>query len=191
MRLETIAILILVGCKADSKSARNDPQLASLRLSTASPMFPSEVVLHERDGKGKVAYLGMDVEPKSPKRGDVADLTHYFRVLEPMTGEWDVFVHGETMEGHRVLVADHAPVFGKLPITVWERGEIWADKHKVLISPEMAGGTLVFYVGLFKGDLRATVEGPPNSQDGKDRIRAAAVRVGDAPADDLPETTVA
>jgi hypothetical protein len=88
------------------------------------------------------------------------------------------------------LVADHAPIFAKVPVTVWERGEIWADKHKVLIPPDAPGGTLVFYAGLFKGDLRATAFGPPGSQDGRDRIRAAVVRIGDAPADDLPETTV-
>ena len=190
MRSWLALILIPLGCKEDPKAARNDPQIAPLRLTEARPAFPSSVVLHERDGKGKLAYLGVDVEPKSPSRGDLVELTHYFRVLEPMSGEWDVFVHGETPEGGRVLVADHAPVFGKLPVTVWEKGEIWADKHKVLIPPDAPGGTLVFYAGLFKGDVRATAEGPPGSQDGKDRIRAAVIRIGDAPTDDLPETTV-
>jgi hypothetical protein len=101
-----------------------------------------------------------------------------------------VFVHGETADGQRIFVADHAPIFGKLPVTVWERGEIWADEHKVLIPPDAPSGTLLFFAGLFKGDVRATVEGPPGSQDGRDRVRAAVVRIGAPASDDLPETTV-
>jgi hypothetical protein len=190
MRSWPFLLSLAFACKADPKAARNDPSIAALRLEKAAPAFRSEVVLHERDGKGKVAYLGLDVDPKSPAPGDLVELTHYFQVVEPMTGDWDVFVHGETAEGQRILVADHAPVFGKLPILVWERGEIWADKHRVLIPPDAPPGTIVFFAGLFKGDVRATVEGPPGSQDGKDRVRAAVIQIGQAPQDDLPETTV-
>ncbi len=190
MRRGWSLLLCLLACKADPKAARNDPAIAALRRSSASPMFPSKVVLHERDGRGEIAYLGVDVAPAHPARADVVDVTHYFQVLEPMSGDWDVFVHGETPAGQRVLVADHAPILGRLPPSVWEKGEIWADPHKVLIPPDAPGGTLVLYAGLFKGDVRATVEGPPNSQDGHDRIRAAVLPIGEARADDLPETTV-
>jgi hypothetical protein len=104
MRSWLFILALVAGCKADPKAARNDPAIAALRLERASPAFPSQVVLHERDGKGKLAYLGVDLEPKSPGPGDLVDLTHYFQVLEPMTGEWDVFVHGETADGQRIFV---------------------------------------------------------------------------------------
>lgn len=180
-------LLLISGCKTDPKE---DPRVLKQRLTAASPRFPSKVRLHERDGSGEVLYLGMDMEPDKPKRGDLITLTHYFETKKAPAGDWDVFVHGETPEGGRVLVADHAPVFGRLPTSVWEGGEIWADTHKVLIPEDAPGPTLVLYAGLFKKDMRMTVEGPPGSHDGRNRIRAASILLPGAGSEELPVTTV-
>jgi hypothetical protein len=185
--MRCVWLALLIACKSDPD--RDDPRVVALRIASPKPRFQSETVLSERDGRGRIEYLGLDVEPPAFAPRDVIQLVHYFRVVEPVSSEWDVFVHGETPEGERVLIADHAPVLGKLPTTVWEKGDVWSDPHKVLV-PDAASGTLVFYAGLFKGDLRMTVEGPPRSHDGRDRVRAAAIRLGGSAADDLPETVV-
>lgn len=180
-------LLLMTGCKSDPKE---DPRVQAQRRSSVSPAYPSGVVLHERGGAGEVRYLGLDVDPAKPKRGDLVTLTHYFETMKAPAGDWDVFVHGETPEGARVLVADHAPVLGRLPSSVWEAGEIWADTHKVLIPADAPGSTLILYAGLFKGDMRMTVEGPAGRHDGRNRIRAAAIPLAGRSKPTLPKATV-
>lgn len=189
-RTAVVFVLIsLIGCKADGP--RRDPSADRWKRSKATPRFTSEAILHERTGTGEVAYLGMDVDPETPKRGSVVTLTHYFKAIQPMNGDYDVFVHGEIPgRGGRVLVADHAPVVGRAPTNTWQKGEIWADVHKVAIPDDVPSGTIELRVGLFKGDVRFTVEAPPGGSDGENRVRAAALKLTGPVNDGLPVATV-
>jgi hypothetical protein len=134
----------------------------------------------------------MDVDPASPKPGDVVTMTHYFSVIQPVVGMYDVFVHGEVPGGgQRVLVADHAPVVGKLATNSWKKGEIWSDPHRVAIPTEVPSGTIELFAGLFKGDTRFTVEAPPGGSDGRNRVRVGQLKLtGAVVKDDLPVATV-
>lgn len=161
-------------------------------LTTApSPMIPSSAILRERSGTGRIAYLGLDLDPKTPERGQVVRVSHYFRVLAAPSSDYDLFMHGELPDGARVIVADHAPLAGRLPTSRWREGELFRDDDTILIPKDAASGTIELFVGLFKGDVRLTVEAPPGGSDGQDRIRAGRITLaGPAPADDLPEITV-
>lgn len=189
-RLILVVILALVGCKAKREVGADAERWKRMEV---SPKLPSQAILHEPDGTGEVKYLGMDVDPAEPTRGSVATVTHYFEAVRPVVGEFDVFVHGDLPSGGgRVLVADHAPIVGRVPTNAWKPGVIWADEHRIAIPDDVGAGTLELWVGLYKGKARMTVEAPPGGTDGRNRIRAATLRLGGpSPADDLPETTVA
>lgn len=156
-------------------------------------MIPSRAVLHERSGRGVIEYLGFDFEPKTPERGQTLELVHYFRVVEPPTGDYDVFVHGEMPGGGaRAFVGDHAPADGRFLTSRWKTDEIWPDKHRVLIPKDYGANAIELYVGLFKGEVRLTVEAPPGKSDGQDRIRAGTIQLGgEAVKDDLPIANIA
>ncbi len=170
----------------------NSPELEPFRVAQPKPHFASEATFKERSGSGEIAYLGLDAAPLSPKRGEVVELTHYFAVRSTPTGDYDIFVHGDVPgEGGRVLVADHAPLFGKLPMRAWKVGDIWADRHRVKIPDDAAASHLELYVGIFKNEARWTVQAAPGAQDGQNRLRAATLKLdGPAPADDLPVATL-
>lgn len=187
----SLSVVALAGCKSERAAPAEDA--AKFRRTAVTPQFPSEAVIHERSGTGSVRYLGMDVDPRTPERGAVVTVTHYFEVVRPMIGAYDVFVHGELPGGGgRALVADHAPVVGRAPTRTWKAGEIWADPHRVKIPEDVGTGTIELFVGLFKGKERLTVEAPAGGQDGSNRIRAATLRLGGpSPADDLPTVVVA
>jgi hypothetical protein len=155
-------------------------------------MFPSTAVLRERSGTGRIAYLGMDLDPKALERGKVARVRHYFRVDAPPSGDYDVFVHGEIPGGGgRPIVADHAPAEGRFLTSRWKTGEIWPDEHNILVPNDVSSATLELFVGMFKGNTRLTVEAPPGASDGQDRIKVATIAIGGAaPSDELPAVTI-
>ncbi len=189
-RLILFTVLCALGCKSKSDPGANAEQF---RREEVSPQFPSAAVLREPDGTGVLRYLGMDVEPVSPERGSVVTITHYFETVRPLVGAYDVFVHGDLPGGGgRALVADHAPVAGRVPTNTWKDGDIWADPHRVAIPKDVGTGTLELFVGLYKGKARMSVEAPTGGSDGRNRIHAATLRLGGkSPVDDLPTTTVA
>lgn len=187
----SVCALLLLTCAC--KGADEIPAAAlELRVSDPKPDFDSPAVLHERSGRGKLRYLGVSLSDRTPARGDVVEVTHFFRVEAAASGDYDVFVHGEQPgSGERVLVADHSPVLGQVPIPKWKVGEIWSDPHRVKIPEDVAGPHVDLWVGVFKNNQRWTVEGPRGVSDGRDRIRAARLLLeGPAPKDDLPEVTI-
>lgn len=182
--------LTLAGC--NSKGAGGSAAVKELQRDAVTPAFPSSAILHERSGRGLVRYLGMDMKPPRPKRGDTVEITHYFRADRKVTGEYDVFVHGEVPgSGARVLVADHGPILGQVPTQSWAVGQIWADPHRVKIPEDTPSAAIDLWVGLFKGDRRWTVEAPAGASDGRDRIKAGRIVLdGKLPSDDLPEVLI-
>lgn len=134
----------------------------------------------------------MDLEPKTPNRGDTVEVTHYFKVLEPLAGDYDVFVHGDIPgEGGRVIAGDHAPADGRFLTSRWKQDEIWPDKHRVLVPRDYPANTLELWVGLFKGDTRLTLEGEPGKNDGHNRLRIATINIGgEGVKDDLPLASI-
>lgn len=188
--LTLLSCLCLASCR--SEDGRVSAKAEALKVGQADPAFPSAAVLLERSGRGRVRYLGADVSPARPARGDVLEVTHYFQVEVAPKGEYAVFVHGEVAgTNERILVADHAPVLGQVGTNRWEAGDVWADPHKVKIPEDAPGARLDLWVGLFAGKQRWTVEAPRGVSDGRDRILAARLEfAGPAPSDDLPEVTI-
>ncbi len=185
-----LALASVWGCR--ESYSPDDPTIQAYRLSKLpkSPLFPSQAILHERGGPGQLLYLGMDAKPGSPKRGETVELTHYFQVKTAVKGSYDVFLHGD-IPGGRAFVGDHAPILGKLPTQLWKTGEIWADKHRVYIPDDLPSGTVSLFVGLFKGDTRFVVRAPPGGSDGRNRVKAAQLRIrGPSPKQDLPEVVI-
>lgn len=187
-----VVALGLLSAACPRENPADDPAVQGLRRASVTPAYPSSAVLQERSGRGRIRYLGIDVKPRQAKRGDVVEVTHYFQTEHPATGQYDVFVHGEVPgSGQRVLVADHAPVLGRLPTQQWKVGEIWADPHRVKIPEDAEAQSIELWVGLFKGNERWTVEAPAGGSDGRDRIRAARITLeGPAPQDDLPQVVI-
>ncbi len=182
----------LLNCRAEGDKAREDPMVLANKVERALPSKPVDAVLVERTGQGRIHYLGTRAEPDRVQRGQSVQLTHYFRVEDPATGSAQVFVHGEVPgSGERVLVADHAPILGRLPIPMWQKGEIWADTHKVHIPERVQGDRVRILLGFYEGKTRWTVEARAGVNDGKNRIVALDIGLsGEPPKDDLPQVVI-
>jgi hypothetical protein len=104
-------------------------------------------------GFGDVAGLeGYAVEaPGSGARG-VLPVTLYWRAgTETDTGYW-VFLHLVDGSGRIVAQHDSPPAGGALPTNIWSKGEIIADRHEIALPPDLAPGSYLLQVGLYRPD---------------------------------------
>ncbi len=181
-----ITLSLAVGCVEQTSDAPTEEDVKGAKeniLQTApTPRFPVNAVLLAPPGQGhgKVTYLGLDVDASQVSAGKPFTLTHYFRVEEPISEGWRLFVHLEAPPDKRShLNADHVPINGKYPVGMWKKGEIIRDIHKVSVPAGWPSDKLDLYVGLWKGQLRFKVESGPHDADNRVLVASLPV-VGDS-----------
>jgi len=153
----------------------NESPLASMVLS--APPHPQRVLEANMDDKLQV--IGFDL---ADDRGRLVDgispgrsyhMRTYYRVLAPVTSEWEAFIH---IDGyHRRHNGDHKPMNGKYPMSLWLPGDLLMDDHEFKLEPNFTPGSYTIYFGLFVGDTRLKVKSGPN--DGDNRINGGPLRV--------------
>jgi hypothetical protein len=154
---------------------KNENPLSSMVLS--APPHPQRKLDANMDDKLEV--IGIDflddrgrlVDAVSP--GRPYHMKIYYRVLAPVTTEWEGFIH---IDGyHRRHNGDHKPMNGKYPMSLWLPGDLLADDHEFKLEPNFTPGTYEVYFGLFVGDTRLKVKSGPN--DGDNRVNGGPLRV--------------
>ncbi|PID39823.1 MAG: hypothetical protein CSA65_06750 [Proteobacteria bacterium] len=126
------------------------------------------------DFEGKVEYIGLDVDKAVIRPGQQFTLVHYWKVKKAVPG-WKVFTHlGDPKnQGKYYVNADHKPILGRYPATMWKPGEIIRDEHKVTLRNTWDAKKLHIYVGLWRGSQRLK----PKGKHDKNRLLAAALPV--------------
>jgi 4-amino-4-deoxy-L-arabinose transferase-like glycosyltransferase len=138
------------------------------------PQHPLDVNMED-----KLQVLGYDIADQS---GDLIDyiapghkyrMRTYYRVLAPITTEWEAFIH---IDGyHRRHNGDHKPMDGKYPFALWLKDDLLVDDYEISLEPNFTPGQYTLYFGLFSGDTRLKVKSGP--QDGENRIDGGQIRV--------------
>jgi hypothetical protein len=96
----------------------------------------------------------------------------YYRLLAPLTGSWQTFVHVDGLQ--RRFNADHALLEGKYPLSAWRAGDVLADSTELLLEPNFSPGQYRVYFGLYSSARRLEVtEGPAAD----DRIVAGTLEI--------------
>jgi hypothetical protein len=166
---------ILLASSSLGPDEKNESPLAAIVLS--SPPTPQRVVGANMDDKLEV--IGFDL---ADERGHLVDgispgrsyhMKTYYRVLAPVTSEWEAFIH---IDGyHRRHNGDHKPMNGKYPMALWLPGDLLLDDHEFKLEPNFTPGSYTIYFGLFVGDTRLKVKSGPN--DGDNRVNGGPLRV--------------
>ena len=166
---------ILMASSSLGDSDRNDNPLSMVLLS--APPHPQRVIDANMDDKLEV--LGVDLLDEHGKLTDqiapgrTYHLKTYYKVLAPVTTEWEAFIH---IDGYnRRHNGDHKPTNGKYPMALWLPGDFVVDDHEFKLEPNFTPGTYSIYFGLFAGDTRLKVKSGPN--DGDNRIKGGPLRV--------------
>jgi 4-amino-4-deoxy-L-arabinose transferase-like glycosyltransferase len=166
---------ILLAASSLGSSDKDQNPLAQMVLST--PPHPSRKI--EANLEDKLQVLGIDVADDRGRNVDAVTagreyhLRTYYKVLAPLTSEWEAFVH---IDGyHRRHNGDHKPLNGKYPMSLWLPGDVLVDDHEFKLEPNFTPGTYGIYFGLFVGDTRLKVLNGPS--DGENRINGGELRV--------------
>jgi hypothetical protein len=137
------------------------------------PQHPLRAVLG-----GKLEVLGWSVSDPTGEpvlrvsAGKPYRFVIYYRVLVPLTGTWQAFVHIDGLQ--RRFNADHSLLQGKYPLSAWRAGDVLADTTELLLEPNFSPGQYRVYLGLYSGARRLEVtEGPAAD----DRIAAGTLEI--------------
>ena len=127
----------------------------------------------------KLEVLGIDIidlngKPiESVAPGRKYHMRTYYRVLAPITTEWEAFIH---IDGYRRRHnGDHKPMNGKYPMNLWLTDDLLVDEYEFGLEPNFTPGAYTIYFGLFVGDTRLKVKSGPS--DGENRINGGQLRV--------------
>jgi 4-amino-4-deoxy-L-arabinose transferase-like glycosyltransferase len=127
----------------------------------------------------KLEVLGYDITDNDGKwvdsiaPGRKYRMRTYYRVLAPITTEWEAFIHIDGF--HRRHNGDHKPMDGKYPFALWLKDDLLVDDYEIALEPNFSPGPYTLYFGLFVGETRLKVKSGPS--DGENRIDGGTIRV--------------
>lgn len=126
---------------------------------------------------GRIELVGYTLDPAVPKPGDWVKVTFYWSANKPVDEDYQVFVHGDALEGNAGRIhGDHFPAKGKYPTDVWQEGELVADPFRIFIPPGYGPKRLGLNAGMYKGDYRVPLTSPGKKPSGNDN-RSLAVEL--------------
>jgi hypothetical protein len=128
-----------------------------------------------------VRLLGYDVEPDQATPGQPVTITWYWHAAEDLDDGWQMFTHVADGEGENRLNQDGVGVVREIyQPERWEAGQYIRDVQEVTLPADWNSDRAVFYLGLWKGPHRLTIESGPN--DGENRVRALSLPVSGSPS---------
>jgi hypothetical protein len=153
---------------------RDESPLAGLVLDAAPvPQHPVRAVLGKKLEVLGWSVLSADGQPQSSVTpGTPYRFVIYYRVLAPLSGAWQTFVHLDGLQ--RRFNADHTPLAGKYPLSYWRAGDWIADATELLLEPNFSPGKYQLYFGMYAASRRLEVTDGPAADD---RIVAGALEI--------------
>ncbi len=181
--LALISLAAAEGCRRPAGQnivlTKDQEQQIAENILAAPPAVQNKQEIKFED---KITLLGYDIKGEV-KKGGSFDLAMYWRVDEPVHGDWKVFVHFEAV-GKRRLPLDHYGVGGLYPVANWKKGEIIRDVVNVQVPADWPDGPTQVLVGFFdwgaltksNQDRRLKVEQGKGLPD--DRVLMATLNIG-------------
>jgi 4-amino-4-deoxy-L-arabinose transferase-like glycosyltransferase len=168
-------IILVASSLHEDSGEKNDNPLNRIVL-TAPPKPQRKLDVNLED---KLQVLGYDI---TNEKGQLVDhvspgkkyhMKTYFKVLAPITTEWEMFIHIDGF--HRRHNGDHKMCEGKYPMSLWLKDDIVMDDYEFTLEPNFSPGPYTNFFGLFVGDTRLKVKSGPADSD--NRVNGGVLRV--------------
>jgi hypothetical protein len=125
----------------------------------------------------RIELLGWDM-PASVQRGTQFDVVIYYKILQPVGGNWTAIMH---FDGAIRFSGDHKPIKDRCPTSTWQPGDYIIDRHTVVAGG--AGhplGKYDLWIGFFTGTApnfkNMTISSAPSDmRDANDRVKITSV----------------
>jgi hypothetical protein len=158
--LLSLLLPLALGCIVEAPGG--DKQAAAGASAPRAGIRPGQVK-NGANFDGKVELVGATFAPSALVPGDVTQVKLFFRVLEPLSEDWQVFVHAEDPERRDVRTNfDHLPVGGRRPTSGWKPGEIVEDAFAISLPVGTRQRAMDLWVGFWlpRTDARLPVKNP-------------------------------
>ena len=153
LSIATLAVATSVtGCKRPSAQqivlTKDQEQQIAAAVLTAPPADLDQKLEVKFDDK--LTLLGYKIEPKGKPitGGTQVTLSLFWRVDQPIAGDWKIFVHMEA-PGLKRQPFDHYGVGGLYPLSQWKKGEIIRDSVTMDVPGDWPKGPTQFLIGVF------------------------------------------
>jgi 4-amino-4-deoxy-L-arabinose transferase-like glycosyltransferase len=97
-----------------------------------------------------IELLGDDFTPNPALPGQKLTLTLYWSARARPSADYTVFVHLLDHNGHLVTQADAPPQDGRNPTSLWDNGDVIADRHELSLDSKLPPGSYSFEIGLYQ-----------------------------------------
>lgn len=124
-----------------------------------------------------IEFVGYDVAPSQPKVGEQVEVTFWWRALDFVDDDWQVFVHLEDeTEANARQTVDHFPAESRYRTHAWQEGEIIADHWSFRAGN--APGRIRILTGLYRGPERMPLSLAGSGKNaGSNRLQAGVIIV--------------
>ncbi len=194
LSIATLAVALSVtGCKRPSAQAivltKDQEQQIAAAVLTAPPADLDQKL--EVKFEDKLTLLGYKLEPKDKAAaGGNLTLSLFWRVDQPLPGDWKIFVHMEA-PGLKRQPFDHYGVGGLYPLAQWKKGEIIKDTVTMDIPGDWPKSNTQLLIGVFdwgawnkaQQNRRLKISNAPaGAAQAEDRLLLATINIGGAGA---------
>jgi hypothetical protein len=127
----------------------------------------------------RIELLGWDM-PKSVKRGKKFTVRMFYKVLQPVGGNWRILFH---FDGALRFNGDHEAIKGRCQTSTWQSGDYIVDTHTVTAGAgAFTPGPYEVWTGFFTGSApnwknMPVSEAPPDMRDTADRVKITTIRL--------------
>ncbi|RAL23616.1 hypothetical protein DL240_05505 [Lujinxingia litoralis] len=111
-----------------------------------------------------IELIGLDIDGEL-KAGQEVTFTWYWRALQDVERDWKIFVHFDSQSQPLRQNLDHYPVGDLFRTPLWKEGQIIRDQQTVKLREDFPRGEALPYIGLFRDDVRAEVQGKSITDD--------------------------
>ncbi len=132
-----------------------DTEAGNMAPITAIKVMPSEPMTCPAQAKplqatfgDAVSLVGFGLEGH-PWPGETLSLDLCWQAIASPSADYTVFVHLLNAEGHLVTQTDGQPLGGRYPLSIWEPGELVADRYLIQLSSDMLPGSHRLQVGFY------------------------------------------
>ncbi len=99
-----------------------------------------------------VELIGYDLDTRRAYPGGRVPVTLYWRALQPIPENYQIFTHLENDTVGLLAQADGVPVCWTFPTDLWRPGQIIADQHAIAIPPDAPLDSYPLNIGLYHPD---------------------------------------
>ncbi len=125
------------------------------RISTGGVLIPwlgslDDMQQLKADFAGQIELAGYTATAAEP--GEPLEVNLYWQALQPIEGDYVVFVHLLNSSGELAANHDSRPENGRFPTSAWLPGIIIPDTHSILLPVDLPSGEYQLKAGLYLPD---------------------------------------